>query len=89
MLPDRNRLIVTRLQLENLVDAEDRVLRVDGLAQGSTDVLGMNAAILEKSDRYDLRPQSIEPAPEGNEFTSQFRIEVLLRDGDVTRKDVR
>ena len=49
----------------------------------------MNAAILEKSDRYDLRPQSIEPAPEGNEFTSQFRIEVLLRDGDVTRKDVR
>ena len=87
LLPDRNRLIVTRLQLENLVDAEDRVLRIDGLAQGSTDVLGMNAAILEKSDRYDLRPQSIEPAPEGSAFSSQFRIEVLLRDGDATRGD--
>lgn len=89
LLPERNRLIVTRLQLENLVDAEDSVLRIDGMAQGSTDVLGMNAAILEKSERYDLRPQSIEPAPEGSEFSSQFRIEVLLRDGHATQKDVR
>ena len=87
LLPDRNRLIVTRLQLENLVDGEDRVLRVDGLAQGSMDVLGMNAAILENTDRYDLRPQSIEPAPEGSEFSSQFRIEVLLRDDNISRRD--
>ena len=87
LLPDRHRLIVTRLQLENLVDGEERVLRVDGLAQGSMDVLGMNAAILEKSERYDLRPQSIEPAPDGSEFSSQFRIEVLLRDGQTTDRD--
>ncbi len=89
LLPDRERLIVTRLQLENLVDAEDSVLRIDGLAQDSADVLAMNGQIIRHDDRYDLRPQGIEPSPEGSEFPSQFRIEVLLRNQKSAQETVR
>ncbi|RLS74683.1 MAG: hypothetical protein DWI00_09015, partial [Planctomycetota bacterium] len=49
VLPSRERLILTRLQLENPVDAENGMLRVDGLCEDVEDVLTMNAAILEKS----------------------------------------
>ena len=89
LLPERDRLIVTRLQLENLVDAEDSVLRIDGLAQDSAEVLAMNGSIIRHADRYELRPQGIEPSPEGSEFPSQFRIEVLLRNQQSAQEPVR
>jgi len=80
ILPSRERLIVTRLQLENIVDSDDSILRIDGLAQDAEEVLKMNASILENSTHYDLRPQGIEPAPVGSAFPSQFRIEAVLRE---------
>ena len=80
VLPSRERLILTRLQLENPVDAENGMLRVDGLCEDVEDVLTMNAAILEKSDHYDLRPQGIEPASAESDFPSRFRIEAELKD---------
>lgn len=80
VLPSRERLILTRLQLENPVDAENGMLRVDGLCEDVEDVLTMNAAILEKSDHYDLRPQGIEPASADSDFPSRFRIEAELKD---------
>lgn len=79
VLPSRERLILTRLQLENPVDAENSMLRVDGLCEDVEDVLTMNAAILEKSDHYDLRPQGIEPASADSDFPSRFRIEAQLK----------
>ncbi|MFO0999798.1 MAG: hypothetical protein U0936_05655 [Planctomycetaceae bacterium] len=79
VLPSRERLILTRLQLENLVDAENGMLRVDGLCEDVEDVLTMNSAILEKSDHYDLRPQGIEPASADSDFPSRFRIEAELK----------
>jgi len=79
ILPSRERLIVTRLQLENIVDSDDSVLRIDGLAQDAEDVLKMNASILDEPTHYDLRPQGIEPSPVGSAFPSQFRIEAVLR----------
>ena len=79
LLPSRERMIVTRLQLENVVDSENSTLRIDGLAQSAEDVLQMNASILEQASVYDLRPQGIEPAPSGSIFPSQFRIEAVLR----------
>jgi hypothetical protein len=80
LLPARDRMIVTRLQLENVVDSKEGVLRIDGLAQSSEDVLQMNKSILENSARYDLRPQGIEPSPAGSLFPSQFRIEAMFRE---------
>ena len=80
LLPSRERMIVTRLQLENVVDSENSTLRIDGLAQSAEDVLQMNASILDQSAHYDLRPQGIEPSPAGSSFPSQFRIEAILRD---------
>jgi hypothetical protein len=44
----------------------------------------MNSAILEKSDHYDLRPQSIEPASADSDFPSRFRIEAELKDRSKT-----
>jgi hypothetical protein len=87
LLPSRERLIVTRLQLENMVDSEDSTLRIDGMAQSAEDVLEMNASILEQSSHYDLRPQGIEPAPVGVSFPSQFRIEAVLRERDENATD--
>jgi hypothetical protein len=84
VLPSRERLILTRLQLENPVDAENGMLRVDGLCEDVEDVLTMNSAILEKSDHYDLRPQSIEPASADSDFPSRFRIEAELKDRSKT-----
>lgn len=84
VLPSRERLILTRLQLENLVDAENGMLRVDGLCEDVEDVLTMNSAILEKSDHYDLRPQGIEPASADSDFPSRFRIEAELKDRSKT-----
>jgi hypothetical protein len=81
LLPARDRLILTRLQMENVVDSETNTLRIDGLALNAEDVLQMNASILDQSDHYDLRPQGIEPAPVGSSFASQFRIEATLRPG--------
>lgn len=81
LLPARDRLILTRLQMENVVDSETNTLRIDGLALNAEDVLQMNASILDQSDHYDLRPQGIEPAPIGSSFASQFRIEATLRPG--------
>lgn len=84
VLPSRERLILTRLQLENLVDAKNGVLRVDGLCEDVEDVLTMNSTILEKSDHYDLRPQGIEPASADSDFPSRFRIEAELKDRSKT-----
>ena len=84
VLPSRERLILTRLQLENLVDAKNGMLRVDGLCEDVEDVLTMNSAILEKSDHYDLRPQGIEPASADSDFPSRFRIEAELKDRSKT-----
>jgi hypothetical protein len=87
LLPSRERLIVTRLQLENVVDSEASTLRIDGMAQSAEDVLQMNASILEQASHYDLRPQGIEPAPVGGSFPSQFRIEAVLRDDEHPERD--
>ncbi len=78
-IPSRERLFVTRLQLDNVVDSETRTLRLEGLAQSPDDVLGLNQAILNASEHYDLRPQGIEPAPQGSSLPSQFRIEASLK----------
>jgi hypothetical protein len=79
LLPEQGRLIVTRLQVENLVDADDSVVRIDGLAEDSADVVSLNESIVQHADRYEIRPQGIEPSPEGSELASQFRIELMLR----------
>lgn len=71
---------VTRLQLENVFEASASTVRIDGLAESAEEVLKMNARILNNSDRYDLRPQGIEPAPAGSVFPAQFRIETVLRE---------
>lgn len=89
LVPDRERLIVTRLQLENMVDAKAGTLRIDRLAESADDVLEMNGRILEHPDRYDLRPQGIEPAPQGSPLPSQFRIEALLHHSTTGNQELR
>jgi hypothetical protein len=89
LVPDQERLIVTRLQLENMVDAKSGTLRIDGLAQAADDVLQMNGRILEHPEHYDLRPQGIEPAPQGSTFPSQFRIEAVLHKGTSVSQESR
>ena len=78
-IPSRERMVITRLQLDNVVDSEARTLRIEGLAQSPDDVLQMNAEMLKQPDRYDVRPQGIEPSPEGSSLPSQFRIEAVLK----------
>lgn len=87
LIPSRERMIVTRLQLENVVDSEAAMLRMDGMAQSADDVLQMNSSILEHSAHYDLRPQGIEPSPVGSSLPSQFRIEAVLRDAGPETRD--
>lgn len=81
LLPERDRLIVTRLQLENAVDAKESVMRIDGLAKNSDDVLQLNGKILEKTEDFELRPHGIEPSPAGSQLPSQFRLEAVLQSG--------
>ena len=78
LLPERDRMIVTRLQLDSLVDGQESVLRIDGLARSSEDVMNLNRNLLQQPERYQLRPHGIEPAPAGSELASQFRLEASL-----------
>ena len=63
------------------------MLRIDGLAKHTDDVMKMNNTILDRSDRYDLRPQGIEPSPTGSHFPFQFRVEAQLRDETPTNEE--
>lgn len=78
LLPQRNRLFVTRLQLEGAADSEERMLRIDGLAQHTSDVMNLNTALVERSEHYNVRPQGIEPSPDGSVLPLQFRVEASL-----------
>ena len=78
LLPARDRMIVTRLQLDSLMDGQEDVLRIDGLARSSEDVMNLNRSLLEQPKHYQLRPHGIEPAPAGSELPSQFRLEASL-----------
>jgi hypothetical protein len=86
LLPPRDRMIVTRLQLENAVDAGAAILRIDGLAEEPEDVLNLNASLLQQPSRYELHPQGIEPAPEGSDFPNQFRLEAGLLPGRLQQE---
>lgn len=85
-IPSRERMLITRLQLDNVVDSEARTLRIEGLAQSPDDVLQMNAEMLKQPNRYDVRPQGIEPSPEGSSLPSQFRIEAVLKGRAATNE---
>lgn len=82
LMPPGDRLMVTRLQFENVVDSERSSIRLDGLAADSEDVMVLNKAILSQSGKYDLQPQGIEPSPEGSDFPLQFRIEIRFHVGE-------
>lgn len=75
MIPPREHMLLTRLQLENISDASERVLRVEGLASDPQAVQQLNAAILADQNHYALHPSGIGPAPAGSLLPVQFTIE--------------
>ncbi|MFN6149480.1 MAG: hypothetical protein ACK5BP_05895 [Planctomyces sp.] len=75
MVPDRDQMLLTRLQLENISDASERVLRVEGLARSPQVVQQLNTSILADAGHYALHPSGIGPAPAGSLLPVQFTIE--------------
>lgn len=78
LLPPADRMIVTRLQLDAPADAQDKVMRIDGVARSAEDILQLNSRLLQSPEHYQLRPSGIEPAPAGSEMSAQFRVEAGL-----------
>jgi hypothetical protein len=75
IIPPREQMVLTRLQLENISDATERILRVEGLAQDPQVVQDLNTAVLARHDHYALHPSGIGPAPAGSLLPVQFSIE--------------
>ena len=75
IMPSHEQMLVTRLQLENMPASDERVLRLEGLAQTADDIRQLNTAVLAQPERYTLRPHGIEPAPIGSPMPISFRME--------------
>ncbi|MCH2213288.1 MAG: hypothetical protein MK110_18460 [Fuerstiella sp.] len=75
-LPDQERIYLTRLRLENIAGREAAVLRLDGVAKETADVMQFNHRLL--NDRYQLKLHGIEPATRDAQFRSQFQVETTL-----------
>ncbi len=75
MIPSREQMILTRVQLENMPDSDERVLRLEGIAQTADEIRKLNEAVLSQPERYALRPLGIEPAPIGSPMPISFRLE--------------
>lgn len=75
IMPSHEQMLVTRLQLENMPASDERVLRLEGLAQSADDIRQLNTAVLAQPERYTLRPHGIEPAPIGSPMPISFRME--------------
>ena len=75
MIPSREQMILTRVQLENMPDSDERVLRLEGIAQTADEIRKLNEAVLLQPERYALRPHGIEPAPIGSPMPISFRLE--------------
>ena len=75
IIPPREQMVLTRLQLENISDATERILRVEGLAKDPQVVQDLNTAVLAQHDHYALHPSGIGPAPAGSLLPVQFSIE--------------
>lgn len=86
MVPERDQMLLTRLQLENISDASERVLRVEGLARTPQVVQQLNTSILTEAAHYALHPSGIGPAPAGSLLPVQFTIEsrILQQPEDTT-----
>jgi Tfp pilus assembly protein PilN len=78
LVPADNRVLLTRVQLENIADTNESVLTMDGLAQSPTEISELNTAVLLQPHRYLLRPYGIEPAPPESSLKVKFRTECLL-----------
>jgi hypothetical protein len=78
LVPADNRVLLTRVQLENITDTNESVLTMDGLAQSPTEISELNTAVLLQPQRYLLRPYGIEPAPPESSLKVKFRTECLL-----------
>lgn len=81
LLPDAERVFLTRLQIEDVPGHQAPMLRVDGLAKGTTDVMALNRALLDAN--YSLRPHAIEPAGRDKQFRSQFQVEATRSQTDA------
>jgi len=78
LVPADNRVLLTRVQLENIADTNESVLTMDGLAQSPAEISELNTAVLLQPQRYLLRPYGIEPAPPESTLKIKFRTECLL-----------
>jgi hypothetical protein len=88
MVPERDQMLLTRLQLENISDASERVLRVEGLARNPQVVQQLNTSILADAGHYALHPSGIGPAPAGSLLPVQFTIESqILQQSEDTGTD--
>lgn len=79
LVPNQQTVLLTRIQLENLADSSEPVLRLEGFAQSPADVSQLNTNILQHPNRYTLRPHGIEPAPAESQLKLQFSTECVLR----------
>jgi hypothetical protein len=84
LVPAENRVLLTRVQLENIADTNESVLTMDGLAQSPAEISELNSAVLLQPERYLLRPYGIEPAPPESSLKIKFRTECLLQPPTTT-----
>jgi len=78
LVPAENRVLLTRVQLENIADSSESVLTLDGLAQSPADISELNSAVLLQPQHFLLRPYGIEPAPADSALKIKFRTECVL-----------
>lgn len=78
LVPGEQRVLLTRVQLENIADSRESVLTIEGLAGSTADISELNSAVLLQPARYVLRPYGIEPAPPESSLRFKFRTECLL-----------
>ncbi|MFM7058682.1 MAG: hypothetical protein ACKO2P_17345 [Planctomycetota bacterium] len=78
LVPAENRVLLTRVQLENLADSSESVLTLHGLAQSPADISELNSSVLLQPRHFLLRPYGIEPAPPESALKIKFRTECVL-----------
>jgi hypothetical protein len=87
LVPGEHSVLLTRVQLDNLGDGSESVLRLEGLAESPADVGQLNAAILQFPQRYTLRPNGIEPAPAESQLKLSFSTECVLLSTNTRNQD--
>jgi hypothetical protein len=79
LLPGNDRVVIHQLSLEQPRNEEPPVIRLQGQALDSSDVLQLHQRLLADEAGYELRPHGIEVNPRDPDYPATFEVEAALK----------